>query len=175
MAPPLPLKEDDVTNERVKHVIRKIKDVSFGHCYVYQWNVDTVKNPPLGLYIEPEHISTACDAVERYGGRKAEPKDGVVQFDMKDACGIQGNNIVFYKSGKISVTSTEKGKADAPPKFDFCKTVLIDVIDDMSKAIKGSILAKEASAKDPAAEQCTANQEMPRIPFHQTSKTAQSN
>ena len=85
-------------------------------------------------------LFSACDAVERYGGRKAETKDGVVQFDMKDACGIQGNNISFYKSGKISVTSTEKGKADAPPKFDFCKTVLIDVIDDMSSVGRNGFL-----------------------------------
>ena len=129
---PPELKEDAVDNERVKHVIRKIKDVSNGSVIVYQWNVDASKNAPLGLHIDPEHIKTACDAVGNYGGKKTEGKDGAIQFDMTDACGIPGNHLVFYKSGKIIVTLAEKGKGETPPKFDFCKTVLMDIVDDMA-------------------------------------------
>ena len=66
---PPELAEDEVDSERVKHILRKIKDVSFGLVYVYQWNVGKMKNPPLGLFVDPEHIKTACDAVQHYGGK----------------------------------------------------------------------------------------------------------
>ena len=116
---PPKLVEDAVDNERVKHVIRKIKDV-------YDWTVGTTKNTPLGLYIDTEHIKTASDAVDGYGGKRSEGKDGALQFDMTDACGVPGNRLVFYKTGKIVVTSADKSKGQTPPKFDFFKTVLIE-------------------------------------------------
>lgn len=139
---PPELDEDAVDNERVKYVMRKIKEVSNGFVYMYQWNVGAVKNPPLCLYIDPEHIKTATDAVGGYGGKRSEGKDGAIQFDMADACGVPGNHVVFYKTGKMIVTSTDKGKGQTPPKFDFFKTVLIDVVDDISKAIKGFVQTK---------------------------------
>ena len=159
------LRDDVVTNERVKNVIRKIKHVSDGYVYVYQWNIsDQSKNPPLGLVISPEHVKTACDAVTEYGGKRTDKSDAV-QFDMTDACGIPGNHLVLYKSGKIIVTATERGSknTDIPSKFDFHTTVLIDIIDVISKSIKGFEIEKRrvAKPKNPASEQCKANEKSP--------------
>ena len=65
---------------------------------------------------------------------------------MTDACGVPGNHMVFYKTGKILVTASEKGNSknsSIPPKFDFFKSVLIDIIEAMSKSIKGHIESTE--------------------------------
>ena len=63
------LRDDAVTNERVRSVIQKVKHVSDGYMYVYQWNLSEQSKspPPLGLYINPEYVKTACDAVAQYG------------------------------------------------------------------------------------------------------------
>ena len=87
---PPELKDDAVTNERLKSIIRKIKNASDGHVYVYTWNIDNIKNPLLGLYVKAEYIETACEAVMEFGGKRVELKDGAVQFDMADACGVPG-------------------------------------------------------------------------------------
>ena len=132
---PPELKADEVTNKRLKSIIRKITHASDGLVFVYAWNIEVSKNPPLGLFIEADHIATACEAVEEYGGKKSELKDGAIQFDLTDACGVPGNHMVFYKSGKIQITTAAKGNvknSSIPPDFDFYKTVLIDIVDSMS-------------------------------------------
>lgn len=90
------LNADNVANDRVKAIIRKVKQASNNLVYVYQWNIGTgrqAKPAPLGLFIDPAHIDVACDAVERYGGSRNNIKDGV-QFDMDDACGVPGNHLI---------------------------------------------------------------------------------
>ena len=143
---PPPLKEYAVTNERLKNIFRKIAHASNGLVYVYTWNLESTKNPPLGLFTDAEYIKTACEALDEIGGKRTELKDGAIQFDLTDACGVPGNHMVFYKTGKILVTASEKGNSknsSITPKFDFFKSVLIDIIEAMSKSIKGHIESTE--------------------------------
>ena len=164
---PLQLKEDAVTNERLKSIIRKIAHVSDGLLYVYTWNLDVVKNPPLGLFVDADYITTACQALDEFGGKRTELKDGAIQFDLTDACGVPGNHMVFYKTGKILVTAAEKGNSKnsgIPPKFDFHKTVLIDIVDAVCRSIKGHIQSTERETAEitlPTVPAVQQNREVP--------------
>ena len=137
---PPELKEEDASLERVRTLIRSVNRVAEGFVYVYMWNVGTVKNPPLGLYILPENVETACLAVEDMGEKKTTLKDGATQFDMSEVSGVPGNTMVFHKTGKIMVSGTEKSggrSAQVPSNYDFFTSTLIDVIDVVTKATSG--------------------------------------
>ena len=156
---PPELTEASTTNERVKSIIQKIKKTSGGDVYVHSWNVDSgkTKNPPLVLCISPEHIETACDAVTEFGGKRKDQGENGIQFDLTDACGVPGNHLVFYNSGKIVATTGGGGVKNGaiPQGFDFHNTVLINIVEEMSKAIKQNFIC--ISSKNATTEASLTN------------------
>ena len=133
---PSPVQDDQLKDERIRHVNNKINQVGDGKIFLYTWNIDKYEKSPLGLYVNPEHVEIACRSLVDMGGKRSVLKDGHGdQIDMSDISGIQGSVMNVYKSGKITVMrGSDKGVAS--PDSDFYKTVLIDACDLIAKSIK---------------------------------------